>query len=231
MIRESRVLGLVPARGGSKGFPRKNVFSFAGKPLIVWTIEAAKASKYIDTVAVSTEDTEIANIAIESSAEVPFTRPMELASDDTPGVAVAMHAVENLNGFDYLVYLQPTSPLRTTADIDKAIELCVERSAPVCVSVKEVEKSPYWMYKMDGEGCMHPVVPVEGIEGERQQLPKIYVLNGAIYVARIDWLKNSKTFLSPQTIAYTMPRERSIDIDDHIDMALAELMKKRSSRG
>lgn len=143
----SKILAIIPARGGSKGVPRKNIRELAGKPLIAWTIEEAKKSKYIDRLILSTEDDEIIEVAKQYGCEVPFKRPIELAQDDTPGIDPVLHAIEQCPGYDYVVLLQPTSPLRTVDDIDGCIEqLLSSDGTNFCVSVTEPEKSPYWMY-------------------------------------------------------------------------------------
>jgi CMP-N,N'-diacetyllegionaminic acid synthase len=127
---EMRLLALIPARGGSKGIPRKNIKPLCGKPLIGWSIDAAKKSVFIDQVFVSTEDEEVAAIASDLGAGVPFMRPKELAADDTPGIAPVMHAIDNLPEFDWVLLLQPTSPLRTAEDIDGIVRFCIENDAP-----------------------------------------------------------------------------------------------------
>lgn len=221
-MNNKRYLAVIPARAGSKSLPGKNLLPLGGKPLIAWSIEAALASRYLDRVIVSSEDAEILAVARQWGAATPFVRPLELADDDTPGIDVALHACQALPGYDYVVLLQPTSPLRTTADIDQAIELCQEREAPVCVSVTKADKSPYWMFYLDETRHMVPVVDAAQRSALRQALPEAYALNGAVYVARIDWLKRMRSFLMAETVAYVMPRERSADIDTALDFKLAE---------
>lgn len=217
MIAGKRVLAVIPARGGSKGVSRKNIRQICGKPLIGWTIEAAKKSKYIDRLILSSEDKEIIRVAKEWGCEVPFIRPTELAKDETLGVAPALHAVRELPGYDYLVFLQPTSPLRIAEDIDKCLEMCEKNCAPSCASVFEPDCSPYLMYTLK-EGTLHPILGKEKIHSRRQDLPKVYALNGAVYVAKIDWVLRWETLVAEETIGYVMPRQRSIDIDDEIDL-------------
>ncbi|MFF5996799.1 acylneuraminate cytidylyltransferase family protein [Lysinibacillus sp. KU-BSD001] len=221
----TRFLAVIPARGGSKGVPRKNIKLLAEKPLIAWTIEAAKKSKYITTTIVSTDDEEIYAVAKEYGAEVPFMRPAHLAADDTPGVAPILHAIEQCPGYDYVVVLQPTSPLRTTEDIDGAIEKILENELAFCVSVVEATQSPYWMYTFKEHGVMQPLIDTPLVV-RRQDLPKAYILNGAIYVAKVEELKKTKNFLTPTTIAYEMPEERSFDIDVERDFFVCEWMMK-----
>ena len=134
MIDNKRVLAIIPARGGSKGVPRKNIRNLAGKPLIAWTIKEGKKSKYIDRLILSSEDSEIIEIAKAYGCDVPFVRPEELAKDNTSGVEPVLHAVSKLEGYDIVVLLQPTSPLRTVTDIDKCIEKCIFEKAYLCLS-------------------------------------------------------------------------------------------------
>lgn len=224
MFDNQRYLAVIPARAGSKGLPGKNLLPLGGKPLIAWSIEAALASRYLDTVIVSSEDAEILETARQWGAATPFVRPKDLADDSTPGIDVVLHACQAMPGFDCVVLLQPTSPLRSTADIDQAIELRQQSAAPVCVSVTKADKSPYWMFYLDDARRMAPVVDASQRPALRQALPEAYALNGAVYVARIDWLQDARAFLTPDTVAYAMPRERSVDIDTAWDFKLAEAL-------
>lgn len=218
MIAGKSVLGLIPARGGSKGVPRKNIRDVAGKPLIAWTIEEARKSKYIDRLILSSEDADIIKVAREWGCDVPFVRPQNLADDTTPGIDPVLHALDILPGYDIVVLLQPTSPLRSVADIDNCIEQCVALKACSCVSVCEADKSPYWMFRLDESRRMTPVIDSVSRDSRRQELPKVYALNGAVYVSRAKCLQENKTFVTGKTVAYIMPKERSIDIDTEIDL-------------
>lgn len=225
MINSKKVLAIIPARGGSKGIPGKNIIDLAGKPLIAWTIEAAKKSKYIDRLILSSDDDEIIRIATQWGCDVPFTRPDYLAKDDTPGVEPVLHALSMLPIFDYIVLLQPTSPLRRTEDIDGCIEQCINRQADCCVSVTEPDKSPFWMYYINSKGVLEPVVSIDNeVAVRRQDLPVVYALNGAVYVARCEWLLTNKSFLTKETIGYPMTKQHSIDIDSWKDLQLAKLI-------
>jgi N-acylneuraminate cytidylyltransferase len=220
-----KILAIIPARGGSKGIHKKNIVNLAGKPLIAWTIEAAKKSTYIDCLILSSDDPEIIKVASEWGCEVPFIRPPELALDDTPGIAPVLHAIETLQEkYDYVVLLQPTSPLRHAEDIDGCIKKCLESGAPACVSVAEPDKSPYWMYTVGSSGRMQPLIETGETFNRRQDLPQVFALNGAVYVADCRWLETSRTFVTPETTAYLMPKERSIDIDTLLDLKLVELL-------
>ena len=224
MITGQQVLGIIPARGASKGVPRKNIRIVGGRPLIAWTIDAARQSKYLDRVVVSTDDTEIAEVARGFGADVPFLRSAELAADDTPGIEPVLHAVDLLPDHDYIVLLQPTSPLRTAEDIDGCIELCVSSKAPAAASVCRVEKSPYWMYTLERDAKMRPLLDKTPLASCRQDLPPVYVLNGAVYVAGTRWLKNAREFVTADTAGYVMPCARSLDIDTELDLKIADAL-------
>lgn len=232
MIEGRKVLALIPARGGSKGIPGKNIHPVGGRPLLAWSIDVARQSRYIDRTIVSTDDPRIAAIARELGAEIPFMRPEELARDDTPGMAPVMHALANIPGFDVLVLLQPTSPLRTAADVDGAIEKVVLAGSPACVSVSEAENHPYWTYRMDAKGCLTPFLEVpEDRFSRRQDLPPAFTLNGAVYAANIAWLNRTGTFLSKETAGLAMPAERSIDVDTIEDIErVEEIIRRREGR-
>lgn len=225
MINNKTILAIIPARGGSKGVLRKNIREVGGKPLIAWTIGEAKKSKYIDRLILSSENGEIIRVAKEWGCEVPFIRPDELAQDDTPGVEPVLHAMETLKEkYDYAVLLQPTSPLRTVEDIDACIELCVSRKAKSCVSVTEPDKSPYWMFSLDNDGRLSPLLKTESQVLCRQYLPKVYALNGAVYVAECKSLSETRSLVSSDTLAYKMGREFSLDIDTEQDLMLFDLL-------
>jgi N-acylneuraminate cytidylyltransferase len=223
MIQGKSVLALIPARGGSKGVPRKNVRLAGGKPLIAWTIEAAKRSRYVDRVVLSSDDAEIIETAKKWGCEVPFKRSPELATDQASSASVVVDALERVPGFDYVVLLQPTSPLRTGADIDACLEKCLKDNADSCVSVTEAEQSPYWMYALDARGRMKPLLNGSETADRRQDLPKVLALNGAVYVARSDWFREKRGFVAENTVCVVMPAERSLDIDTEMDMKYLEL--------
>lgn len=227
MIRGKKVLAVIPARGGSKGVPRKNIKPLGSKPLVAWTIDEAKKSAYIDRLIVSTDDEEIAEVAMKYGCEVPYMRPAELAQDDTSGLAPVLHALKMISGYDYVVLLQPTSPLRTVGDIDGSIEKCIDLVANACVTVTLSDKPPYWMYQFHAEDRLKPVIELNQQIIRRQDAPDVYVLNGAVYVAQIDWFLQQQTFLSEETIGYVMPKNRSHDIDTHLDFLLVEEVLKQ----
>lgn len=217
-----RTLGLIPARGGSKGIPRKNVRTIAGKPLISWTIESALASRVLAAVVVSTDDEEIAEVARAAGAEVPFMRPAELAADETSGVAPVLHAMTALPQFDSVLLMQPTSPMRGPADVEGILDVA-RNGAESIVSVSEARCHPQWMFEMGDGAELRPIV-TQADAVRRQDLPPLYALNGAMYFATRPWLETRRAFIGEGTIGYLMPPERSVDIDDMLDWRLAELL-------
>lgn len=223
MINGRKVLAIIPARGGSKGVPRKNIREVAGRPLIAWTIEEAKKSKYIDRLILSSEDAEIIQVAQSYGCEVPFVRPAALAQDATPGIDPVLDTMERLPNYAFVVLLQITSPLRSVTDIDGCIEHCVANLANACVSITQVEQSPYWMYTLGNNGMMTALMPTDTTYARRQDLPSVYTLNGAVYVANCDWLRKHKTFLTPETLGFIMPQERSLDIDTELDLRILNM--------
>ncbi|MBD3920701.1 acylneuraminate cytidylyltransferase family protein [Paenibacillus sp. PR3] len=224
MIQGKKVLGIIPARGGSKGVPMKNTRLFNGKPLIAWAIEAAKRSRYLDRVIVSSDNEDIMRIAREWDGDVPEARPEELARDDSTSIDVVLHLLDQFPGYDYVVLLQPTSPFRTTADIDGCIQMCLTTGAPAAVSVTEPEQSPYWMFKLNSAGRLDPLVQRESTVLRRQDLPTVYSLNGAVYVASVEWFQQSKAFVTDQTVGYVMDQDRSLDIDTEQDFIVGEAL-------
>ncbi len=230
MIQGRRVLGVIPARGGSKGVPGKNIRQVGGRPLIAWTIAQAQQSRYIDRTVVSSDSPEIMSVARAWGGDVPFARPAALATDTAPGVAPAIHAAGEIPGYDYVVLLQPTSPLRTTDDIDACIELCVSSGAPAAVAVALVAESPYWMYRMGPKERLVPLWGSSEFATRRQDLPPIYSINGAVYVALTEWLKESGTFLTEETVGYVMPGNRSADLDNEDDFERLQVhFRKRNA--
>lgn len=227
------VLGIVPARAGSKSIPRKNIAIVAGKPLIAHTIQAALDAKHIDRVIVSTDSQEIAEVARSFGAEVPFLRPPELAQDNTPGIEPILHAVRWLNDNDdyhpdYVMVLQPTSPLRTAEDIKAAVQLAQKHQADSVVSVCPAHQHPYWMKRITDDGRLVDFLSLNTDYTRRQDLPPVYALNGAIYLVRCEVLLEHKTFHTDHTYAYVMPPERSLDIDTPWNLYLADLILREN---
>ena len=220
MTSEKRVLGLITARGGSKGLPQKNLRALAGKPLLTWTIEAAQRAAKISKLILSTDSPAIADLARQTKCDVPFMRPSDLATDAATSVDVAIHAIENCPGYEYLCLLQPTSPLRTAEDIDQCLELLMQTQAPSVISFCESNKPLDWFFRLGAQNRIEPIASGP-ISSQRQSAPKIYYPNGAVYAVSIEALKRERRFYFPETRAYLMPKERSVDIDDIVDFRLA----------
>ncbi len=233
-----RVIGVIPARGGSKGIPRKNIYPILGKPLIAYTIEAAKASKLVTDLAVSTEDDEIARVCKSLGVDVPFKRPAELATDTAPSLTVVQHAVEEMEArlgclYDVIVMLQPTTPLRTAADIDNGIQLLLDTGAESVVSVVDVGANhPLRMKRIVKDNVLVNYID-QGYEDmrPRQQLPPVYIRSGDIYVSRRNVIMVQNKMIGQDCRAYIVSPERSVNIDTPFDLILAEyLLEKRSGQ-
>jgi CMP-N,N'-diacetyllegionaminic acid synthase len=224
MINGKKVLAVITARGGSKGLPGKNIRPLGGRPLIAWSIWAAKESQVVDRVIVSTDDPAIAEAARAAGGEVPFMRPEELARDDTPSEPVVLHALAELEeGYDYVVLLQPTSPFRRAEDIDNAVRLCQQMRAAACVAVSLAKQSPWWTFTLDEESRLSRILPE--IPGRRRQdMPKVYYPNGAVFVAEAARFRAQPTFYPEDIVGYPMPPERALDIDTKLDFLIAETM-------
>jgi CMP-N,N'-diacetyllegionaminic acid synthase len=224
------ILYIIPARGGSKGLPGKNIRLLGSKPLIAYAIEAAVNSIFKGTVIVSTDDEEIATVGKKYGAAVPFMRPDELATDAASTMDLVFHAINFYKQqhvfFDLVVVLQPTSPLRTSSDIDQAISLMKEKKMDAVVSVCESEHHPLWTNILPPDGSMKNFIREEVKGKNRQQLPLNFRLNGALYISKSEALETYKGFIHEKTIAYIMPTDRSVDIDHEIDFKLAELLLK-----
>lgn len=218
------LLAVIPARGGSKGIPRKNIKSLCGKPLISWTIDTAKQAKCIDRIIVSTDDDEIARLAKDLEVDVPFLRPKELSTDDAPSIATVLHVINKFPDYEWVMLLQPTSPLRSVGDIEGIWELCTKEGASSAASVSEVTDHPHWMYQKNTRGYLEPLLNHHVPSNQRQKLPDTYVLNGAIYLARSKWLMEHGKFIGQDTLGFIMPQDRSIDIDTTFDWSLAEFL-------
>ena len=223
MLKNKTFLAIIPARGGSKRLPRKNILNLCGKPLISWSIEAGLKSKYIDKVVVSSDDTEILNISNEFKVQV-IKRPNELASDTSTSFDVVQHAIDNLESYEYILLLQPTSPLRNENHIDKAIEILEEKNADAVISVCEMNHNPLWSNTLDDSLSMEGFISNNLLNNRSQDLKKYYRLNGAIYLCKTDKLLKEKSFFLKKNIfAYVMNSNNSIDIDRKEDFELASL--------
>ncbi|NQT95558.1 MAG: acylneuraminate cytidylyltransferase family protein [Candidatus Omnitrophica bacterium] len=228
MYKEKKILAIIPARGGSKGIPHKNIKKIAGKPLIFWTIEEAKRCASLDKIIVSTDDNKIADISRGYGIEVPFLRPKALSRDSSSSVDLVLHAIRYFESkgdkFDIFVLLQPTSPLRMHYDIGGALETLFRKKASGVVSLSEVKSHVLLSNKLPKNGCMKDFPPAHTGYKPRQNLPKVYGPNGAIYLGFVGYIKKHKKFYGSKTFAYLMDRGRSVDIDDILDFKLAEAL-------
>jgi CMP-N,N'-diacetyllegionaminic acid synthase len=230
---EDSCLAIIPARGGSKGIPRKNIVSLNGAPLISYTIDAALASSRVSRVVVSSEDEEILDISVSYGADV-IKRPLELAGDDTSAEAVIFHCLDTLQKEEHVIpesfaLLQPTSPLRTYRHIDEAAKFFKENSSQAVISVFESTYHPLKSLKIDEHGFLTGIINNEYVCIPRQQLPKAYTPNGAIYITTTEIFRKYRMLLPPETVPYFMPKSDSIDVDDMDDLNyVAFLMKKRT---
>ena len=237
MINGKSVLALIPARGGSKGLSGKNILPLAGKPLISWSIETAHGSKYIDKCIVSTDDKDIADVAKSYKCEIPFMRPKELSLDEAPSFPVMAHAVEffkknNLH-FDYFILLEPTSPLRDTKDIDCALEKLNSNKdiADSIVGVSKVESThPVFDVRINNAGLIEPYVGKKFKSFRRQDIEPLYFKEGSIYVSDTKVLLNKKNFYHDRTLPYIVPRWKSLEIDEMVDLIIAESLMSNRSR-
>lgn len=221
------MLAIIPARGGSKGLPRKNVLEFAGRPLIAYTIGAARASKTIDRVIVTTDDAEIAEVARREGAEVPFMRPSELASDTAKAVDVYNHALGMVESERYrcdeFCVLLPTAPLRTAEHIDEAVALFSRGVHESVISVTSYDHPIYWALSLGEDRSITPLFP-DVLMKNRQDVPVAYRPNGAIYVFLRSFFALNKGYYGPRSLGYVMKPDESIDIDTLADFRLAEML-------
>lgn len=227
-----RILGVIPARGGSKGVPGKNIRPILGKPLIAYTIETALKSEMVTDVVVTTDSEEIQKIALEFGALCPFLRPDELATDTALAVPTIQHAVGEMEArkdvkYDYIIMLQPTSPLKTAEDLDGALNKLMNEKADGIISVVDVDNNhPMKMKKFLGDDARsgqlvdYEKPPYENCP--RQHLPPVYIVNGAFYATKRDVFMNDNTFQGEHCIGYIMSPERSVNIDTPFDFLLAE---------
>jgi len=229
------ILAVITARGGSKAIPGKNIKLMAGKPLLAYTCEAARASGRLDRIILSTDSPEIAEVGRRWGAEVPFMRPAELSGDTVIGVLPVIHALEWMEANeryrpDYVFLLQPTSPLRTAEDINRTIDLAIEKQADSVVGVTEPEVHPYWAKGVDERGRMINLLPLELADRNRQDHPQAYAVNGAIYLTRRSVILEKKTLFPAETYVYVMPPERALDVNTPWEWHLLELVLRDRQR-
>lgn len=238
------ILGVIPARGGSKSIPRKNIKLLAGKPLIAWTIEAAKKSKHLTRVIVSTDDKEIADVAKSFGAEVPFLRPPEISGDLATDVEFLIHALDFLKAKDgyepeIVLRLPPTSPLRTSVHIDEGIEtLLKDQEADAARPICEAPKHPYKLWKIDADSkYLEPFLPKsftgfdEPHNLPRQLFPKVYIHTGAMDVVRVRTVRELKSTSGKKLAYWFMSPDDSVNIDHPIDFEIADFLMQRRLKG
>lgn len=225
MYKKTEVIAIIPARGGSKGLPRKNLVSLGDYPLIYWTIKRAQNSKYIDRVLISSDDDEILDYSIAVGAEI-IKRPAKYATDNSSSVEVLMHALDTLsikNTTKLIAFLQPTSPLRTTGSINKAIEYSLDNNYNYVMSVSSISKSPYHMYLESDDNLLIPLYNPQNIKSARRQdLPNTFISNGAIYLVKANYFYKQQSFKPNEIHSFKMEDWESIDIDTMEDLEIAE---------
>lgn len=225
MYKGKKILAIIPARGGSKGIPSKNIVEIKGKPLIQYSIECGKNSKYIDRTIISTDSELIKKVAIECGGDVPFMRPKELAEDSSKTIDCLVHAVNELKTmgeeYDYLVLLQNTVPLRKSWQVDEAIESFFSSTERSLVSVTEVEQHPILMRTIEKDGTLKNLLKMNSTM-RRQDFPKFYKVDGAIYIQKLDKDFNLETSLNDGRLAYIMDEKYSTDIDSYVDLKIVE---------
>lgn len=229
MIKNKKVLALIPARGGSKGIRNKNIYPIFGKPLISYSIIAAQESRYIDRILVSTDSLKISEVARQYGDIVPFIRPSEYAKDNSKSIDVVMHALkwlkEQSDFYDILLLLQPTQPLRTSDDIDKSLEIYIKHDEQPLASVCEVDDHPLLIRTIEDNGNLKSLLSLNSTV-RRQDMMPFYKINGCIYINRIKDIC-AETSFNDNKIPYIMPKERSVDIDELSDIVLAQYYLKK----
>lgn len=226
------MVAIIPARGGSKGLPGKNIMPLSGKPLIGYTIEAAQQSNLITDIILSTDDREIAEIAASFGADVPFLRPDHLAGDNCSAIDAYIYTIDKLNTeFGYsisdFIVLQPTSPLRSSYDITEAVNLFKTKDADSVISVQKAVHPPVWAKKIRSDGVLVNYFKSDMYNKNRQEIEKAYMPNGAIFIFKYEMLKSEYGYYYEKTYPFVMPAERSIDIDTQLDFDIAEFLLKR----
>ena len=222
-----KIIAIIPARGGSKGIHKKNIKKLVGKPLISYTLSEVKKPKFISKIIVSTDSKQIEKIAKNLGSET-IIRPKKLAQDNSSSLDVVQHVIKNLeplNYFDIVIVLQPTSPLRTVVDIDSAIELFLKSKCDSVIGMTEVTHPPEFMYRIINKK-IKPLIKTKIKSKRRQDMPKTYQINGAIYICNRNLIMKKHTMFGKNIVPYLMPSERSIDIDTMFDFDLAKTILK-----
>ncbi len=231
MSGRAKITALITGRGGSKRVPRKNVMPVGGKPLIAWTADAALRATTVQRTILSSDDSEIIAAARAAGVEVPFIRPADLASDAATHADVLEHALSWLEQNDalpdYLLLLQPTCPLREAADIDAIVNLALTQRVESAVSVTPTVEHPWLQYRLGDTGRLEALAPRPKAFVRSQDFPPTYVLNGALYLFTPAFFRREHAIVTEQTLAYVMPRERSLDVDTAEQLQLADFLLSR----
>jgi N-acylneuraminate cytidylyltransferase/CMP-N,N'-diacetyllegionaminic acid synthase len=236
MYKGKRILAIIPARGGSKGLPGKNIKEMCGKPLIAWSIEHAQKSKYVDEIFISTDSQEIADVAEKYGAPCPELRPAELARDTAPSSEFIVYTLEKMKKegkpFDYFILLEPTSPLRDVEDVDKSIEMLID--SPVSESCVGVAMSgtvhPAFMVVVGEDGYLKALEPDKQTL-RRQDLPDVFFFEGSVYVSEVEAYLKKRTFYHDKTLPYIVPEWKSHEVDDFVDFTIIEAIMKLKLNG
>jgi CMP-N,N'-diacetyllegionaminic acid synthase len=233
VIEGKRVLAIVPARAGSKGLPGKNVRQLGGKPLLAWPTVAAKASRYVDRVIISTDSQEFADIAVAHGAECPFLRPADLASDTAPSIGFILHALSTLEAegevYDFVVLLEPTSPLTEASDVDGALEQLVASNADAIVGVSAMEtQHPAFSVLRDATGRIKPAQSADFANlPRRQDLAPVFALDGSLYISAVAALRRESGFCHDRTLGFVTERHKAFEVDDLVDFIAIEAIMQR----
>ena len=229
---KEKILAIIPARSGSKGLKDKNIKMMNGKPLIAYTIEVAKKSKIFEDIIISTDSEKYAEIAKKYGGSVPYLRDKKLANDNAKSSDVILDILNKVEKkYDSFIMLQPTSPLRTEKNIIEAYKMYLGKKANSVVSVCEMEHSPLWANILNEERRMDSFLKGIDVNGNRQELEIYYRINGALYIANVEYFKRYQDFYHKDSYAYIMKKENSIDIDDELDFKIAEYLIKNNRRG
>jgi len=225
-----KFVAFIPARSGSKRLPKKNIKDLCGKPLVEWTIDAAKNSKYLDKIYVSSDDEKINKISIKKNISI-LDRPQNLSSDKSKMVDLIDFLIKSIpEDFDYFVLLQPTSPLRNSDHIDEAIETLIEKRGNAIVSLSRAQHTPLWCHPIRKNGRIDSFLPNEIKNAQSQDLKEFFCLNGAIYIVNIEIFLEQKTFFPSKTFPFVMEEKYSIDIDNEFDFAFAEFLISKKNK-
>lgn len=230
-----KILGIIPARSGSKGLKNKNILSINNKPLIAWSILASKRSNVLTKIIVSTDSKKIAKISMKYGAEVPFIRPKKFSGDNSKSSDVIIHAInfyKKLNiYFDYVMLIEPTSPLRESNDIKYCVNLVKRKNLNTLVSISKIRSQhPRFAYKLSSNSKLKPLVPKKNLSPRRQDVEKLYYLDGSIYISRINSFLKKKTFYHKNTSGIVMPDWKAIEVDNLLDLKLSEYIMKNKRK-